>query len=716
MRYVYLAVVAAIVAAIIGFELYGQATQQRVMSSNGNTMVIAYDAPNRNTACTEQVSGNPGFSSFILNQTSAVGKRSRTFVVVGLTPQLVYYYRTICGASTVSGQFQMNLPVPTPSGVLLGFTAAPATKLPNTSVDGIKFEWGLSPGVLSSSQSCTCTPNGCTVLIGDGSNIRQEATYYLKWSWLNGSTVLRSSEVLPFALGYGTAFPPATINYTSPRCLSPGSPAFTYSTGTAVSGWYDPTPAGLWGCGLYPTSAAPALPSAGCPTSVSFSATNQCQSGYSTPLIDTDTGNRIMRVTESGTFGNNTFSGSSKRFWPTSAGWAVRWNVNDTRFLVEGENFHFTIVGFNPASMTLTGTSIPLPFATVAPFQRSPNFSISDPDIVYYLQGNNLKSYNVATLAPAVTVLDFTTMPFWVSGQTPYAIFPGGPNMCGLTQLGTSGQNTGKSAFCYNLNTHESWVIDTLLGTINGQPLTGTTFTGVQSVHEVAPGLDGEYLAIDTGKSGASGAGNSGCNVGVVDSPLAQGVVQLRTGVTKKIGLQCDQTHWAMGHSGLMMQSVPDRPMLCTGQDSRGMAYRVFTDMNPVQFPLASGCFTDTGNGTAVHLSWQNDPQGVSANKTPVLVLAYNEGRGYQCLHCNEIAALSPAVVRGTATSTRFGQTWTTASNGSPAGCPNYDTASAQISRTGRFALFASDWLGLTGTGGTCAGGRRQDFFIMELK
>ncbi len=678
----------------LGYYLYAQATSQHVITANANTMVIGYIAPN-SAACTEQAASDPGFSTILVNQTGASGLRWRYFTVIGLSPQLTYYYRTVCGGNTVSGQFTM--PAASGSaGVKLNFTAAPMTNI--GSVDGLRLEWGQSPGSLTTTQNCTCTSAGCTVQFGSGTNINQDTTYFLRYKWTLAGSVKATSSVVPVAVRAGYASG-STLAYTSPTCLSPGPPNFTYSTGTALNGWNGSGAA--WACGSYPTSTAPTLPAAGCPTSTST--TNACTAGYSTSLTDPDTGNRILRVTQNGSL-NNTATGN--QFYSFASGWRQAWNANSTKFLLMTDyGCYYDWVGFNPDSMTLTGESAYLPC------KSEWNFSSTDPDLLYMMGSGWLQSYRIST-GVTTNIKQWSADPYWVAGQSIVGMYIGGSTAC--VYSGTPGSGTGKLVGCHNVTSGQSWVIDTNVGTINGVSISGVTTSGNTGLHSVAVGRDGNYVLIDTGWGS-----NSGCATD--DHAIhAQLMVNLQTGAGVQIGNYCWLTHWAIGLDGDMYSAIGSRPALCSGFDERGVGYRSYTAMNPVPFTEATGCYSGASPGitSSTHISWLNNRAGAYANKYPVLADQWNAAgaTSYQCMGCNELTALTAYSSIGASSIHRFGQTWKTGGTDTPAGCADYIYRTSVISPDGRYALFSSDWKGGTGTGGPCGGGRRQDLFIMELK
>ncbi len=484
----------------------------------------------------------------------------------------------------------------------------------------------------------------------------------------------------------------AVLVYNSPSCL----PSTTYAAGT-------PDAAHPWACGSYPTTIAPILPAAGCPANAS--ATNTCIPGYTTSLADPDTCNRILRITENGSLNNTAFGNN---FGAANAGWLKVWNADSTKVWFTS-NGPPVWVGFNPTNMTLTGQSGNLPNVGT----NSYNFDATNPNLFYGLSSSTIWKYTFAangTISAPVALQNLNNIPGWISGQVWLALYRGGNLLCAYSGLGQQG--TGRLVACVDSVSNATYMIDTgaTQATLNGVVITGIDVGSFNSIHTVQPGTDGRYVFIDTGPQGQN------CTAGIPPHN-GQFVVDLLTGNGAQLGRYCDETHLAIGHNGVLYQAVASSSNStppCGAYDNRGEIYRAFPNLQP--YVTVAACFTTPGSNASSHFSWSNNFNDSGANQYPILVDAWNVTDGdvqHGCIGCDELYAFQSQTNALSATVYRFGQKWQSLGAN---GCSDYIYNSSQVSPNGKFALFESDWLGATGTGGSCPGGKRRDVFIMELK
>jgi hypothetical protein len=406
-------------------------------------------------------------------------------------------------------------------------------------------------------------------------------------------------------------------------------------------------------------------------------------------MRDPDTQNRILRLTTTGSLNSRAVG---PQWHPYYSGWIKAWNANSTRVLILGDQNRSYWIGFNPTTMTLTGASGLLP-TTAQNWQ----FSSSDPNLVYGLQGSNLVAYRIAS-ATLTVVVNFSSLRGYVAGQNWYALFVGGPTACVFSATYTQG--TGRLVACRNTATGLNYMIDVgrAAATLNGKLIPGVNVGNVNSLHTITPGRDGRYVFIDTGLPLGMA-----CNT-QTPPRNAQFMVDLKTGQGSQLSWYCDQTHLAVGLEGVIYQSAGSMGA-CSNAcpfSNLGHSYRTFTVPNPPL--LVSGCLP-SGN-LSTHLSWANDYPDANANFYPVLADLTNLSAGGpgNCLGCGELAAFQSRKTPQSAVMFRFGQTWKTGSQG------DYVMRSSQVSADGKWALFGSDWRNTAGAPG------HRDMFLMELK
>jgi hypothetical protein len=447
---------------------------------------------------------------------------------------------------------------------------------------------------------------------------------------------------------------PLGAQYTSPACGPAGGS----------------TP---WACGAWPAAAAPAIAAAG------------------TRTFDADTGNRVLRATASGSYGE----AATVAFKTFDGGWKRAWNATSTRFLVQswGGSGKLYWQGFDPSGMALGASG------TIPPALISAEFDPADPDLVVGLQGGVARGYNLVTAAWS-TIFDPKTAGWPAAAWT--AAW-GGRTVC----IAEGPQDVGYRVICYDRVTGRTSSIDLRAQTINGVPfpvlMNGAAVRLPATIgnHEIMLSLDGRWLAIDT-------HGNAMCSVpGLANYASTSLMLSLDARTGYEWTVACGGTHWAYGHAGVMAQSSSAR-WTATGangcaSDSRGLAVRPTDSMTDAEYRLIQPCsfFASPSWAANIHLSWLNNR---GDNQAPVIASAIG-GPG---VLGSELAAIETTAAKGQGRLWRFARHWS-----SPV-CSFLDYASPQVSPDGRWAIFPSDWQGATGTG--VCGGRRPDVFVFELK
>lgn len=453
------------------------------------------------------------------------------------------------------------------------------------------------------------------------------------------------------------------IIYTSPSCGPAG--------GTTA-----------WACGAWPSKTPPTLGATG------------------SVVRDADTGNRILRVTTAGSFGEP-LKAAFKGF---DAGWKALWNSNSTRFIVQswGGLGRAYWIKFDPATMSSSlGGVVPSAFGDY-------QFDTINPDLIVGLVGGVAKSYNVVTGAWA-TIFDPKATGWsvgsWISAW-------GGPTVC----IASVGQDTGTKTLCYDRQSGRTWLIDYRSQTINGLKfpvlLNGalTTLPATTTHHTIMVGLEGDWLAVDT-------HGNALCSVpGLANYASTTLFLNLHSKTGHEWTTACGGTHWAYGWDGAILQSASPKWTATGAQgpcnsDSRGILRRETSsaiDLGSVEL-LPCSFFQKPTWAVSVHLAW---PTNV-ANDAPVILSASNEGATPQGFMTGELDAVETIGIAYGARLWRFAQLWNEPPN---QGCGFLAYSSPSVSPNGRWAVYPSTFMGATGAGGPCTNGRRTDVFVWELK
>ncbi len=438
-------------------------------------------------------------------------------------------------------------------------------------------------------------------------------------------------------------------------------------------------------CGPWPSVSPPELGRAG------------------TAVSDPDTGNRILRVTESGSFGES--PGTAYKVF--DAGWRQAWNADNTRILVlpwrpDGTRNPAYWIGFDPEKMTLTREhgSVPSDFSDL-------QWDQDDPSLIVGLAGGVAKSYEIRRHKFA-TIFDPHKLRWrggWISSW-------GGDRVC----IAEGPQDEGRRVICYDRRTGATRTIHLGEQTSGGRPFRvllrdrPVSLPRNVGIHTITLAPDGRWLAIDT-------HGNATCSV--QDMPDYAGTalfIDLETSSAHEWNIACGQTHWAFGYGGVLIQSASPKWNAAGASgpcesDSRGIARRragLGIDTSFAQL-LPCAAFRNPTWGVNVHLTWTNN---TGDNTAPVVLSTVSSGTGAGLLW-NEIAAVQTDCDPYKAAVWRFAQTW---NDPVLKQCGFLEYSSPSVSRDGRWALFPSNWRGQTGSKGVCAAGARTDVFLFELR
>jgi putative Ig domain-containing protein len=398
-----------------------------------------------------------------------------------------------------------------------------------------------------------------------------------------------------------------------------------------------------------------------------------------TVITDPTFGSRILRVTDA-----NTKSGQS--FISTDAGFQRAWNANSTAIKLTGPHGDGYWLEFNPSAFTV-GNGSSAPAVHQVPFGARWEWSTVDPDIIYFLNGNQIAKYNKST--GVVTNLGG---PSNGDAVTYMAVVVGLDNWV-CSAAGPGSQNTYTKIFCLNpLSPSTSKFIDVYNKTINGVPQTDlnwpTSAPGqIIGVHDVSGGTGASWLEVTFHQQ------SWGANGGAVFN-LATNTWSLVTAA---------DIYWS-GHVSMGNGRYANSAGSTNGSDSRGMLLRNPDNlMNSSDYRFIEQP-PNTLNGwcDADHNSWFNSLSNPGA---PILSSRYTIVSPCNFAWAGEIVA---AAVDGSNTVWRFAHTHNS-------GSCYYTEGFAQISNDGNWALFSSSWDGTLGIDTAFGCTRRIDTFIVRL-
>ena len=398
-------------------------------------------------------------------------------------------------------------------------------------------------------------------------------------------------------------------------------------------------------------------------------------------ISDPTFGSRILRVTDGSTASGNSLI-------PEYAGYYRTWNANSTALkLMNGFGISYWLE-FNSSSFSV-GDGSARPSLHPLSFAWTWEWSAADPDIIYFLNGNQLAKYNKVT-----TVV--TNLGGPPNGDpVTYHVAVVGADTWVCSAAGSGTQNTYTKIYCLNPNTpSQSKFIDVLNKTINGiaqsDPNWPTSAAGQTiGIHSMCGSAAGTYLGVVFTQQSWGANGDSVFNL---------------TTNTWSLVTNAD-SRWS-GHSSIGNGKYVNGSGSINGMDSRGALLRDPNKlMDATQYSFIMQPPSTVGWYDGEHSSWFNASTNAQA---PVLFSRYNIVAPPSPLTWyGEIIA---AATDGTNTVWRFAHNH----NGGLVGFSGQSFA--QISNDGRWALFSSYW---DGTLGAAAGdfgfSKRIDTFIVDL-
>jgi len=406
--------------------------------------------------------------------------------------------------------------------------------------------------------------------------------------------------------------------------------------------------------------------------------------GAANSIINDPTfGSRILRATDA-----NTASGNS--LIPEYAGFYRTWNANSTALkLMNGQGISYWLE-FNPSTFRV-GDGSARPSLHPLSFAWTWEWSAVDPDIIYFLNGNQLAKYNKVTTL--VTNLggppngDTVTMHVAVVGQDSW--------VCSTAGAGT--QNSYTKIYCLNPNNpSQTKFIDVLNKTINGI---------VQSDPKWPTSAAGQTIGIHALYGSAAGAW---LGVGFVHHSWGANGEAVLNLSTNTWSLKTNADMYSSGHSSIGGKFVNGSGSI-NGMYSGGACLRDPSNlMDATRYTfIMQPPSTATGWHDGEHSSWFNASTNLHA---PVLFSRYNISTPPR-----PVPWYGEIIAAATDGSNRV---WRFAHNHNGGLVGSYTGQSfAQISNDGRWALFSSPWDGTLGpSSGDFDYPTRLDTFIVELK
>jgi hypothetical protein len=397
-------------------------------------------------------------------------------------------------------------------------------------------------------------------------------------------------------------------------------------------------------------------------------------------IKDPTFGSQILRVTDS-----NTSNGES--FISTDAGFHRAWNANSTAIKLSGPHGDGYWLEFNPNNFTV-GDGSSKPVIHPVSFGATWEWSTIDPDIIYFLNGNQIGKYNkstgVTTNLGGPSNGDLVTYMAVVLGQDNWV----------CAAAGSGAQNSYSEIFCVNpitpsVNKFINVLNKTINGLVSGDPNWPVSASGQTiGIHDIAGGTGASWLEVTF-------HGNSwGANGGAV--------FDLGTNTWSEV-TNAD-IYWS-GHVSMGNGKYVNSSGSVNGSDSRGMVVR-----NPDNLMSSSQyLFIDQPPNTlnqwcdGDHNSWLNS---MTNPGSPILISRYTIVTPCQYAWTGEIDA---AAVDGSNTVWRF------AHNHNGGNVCYYAESFAQISNDGHWALFSSYWDGKLGADTSFGCSTRIDTFIVDL-
>jgi hypothetical protein len=398
-------------------------------------------------------------------------------------------------------------------------------------------------------------------------------------------------------------------------------------------------------------------------------------------ITDPTFGSRILRVTDANAKGGESFIS-------TDSGFSRSWNANSTAIKLTGPSGDGYWLEFNPGTFQV-GTGNGEPVLHPLSFGATWEWSAVQPNIIYYLSGNTIETYNTTTGA-----------------STPLASTPTGDPVTYMAAVigldnwvcaaaGAGSQDTYTKIFCVKPSSPSTYkFIDVANALINGaaqsSPNWPTSATGETiGIHDISGGTGQNWLEVTFHQQSWGGDGGA--------------VFDLSTNTWSLV--TNGDIYWS-GHVSMGNGKYENASGSVNGDDSRGTVLRNPDNlMNSAEYVFVMQPFAPWNSWCdADHSSWLNSLTNPNA---PILDSRYSLSTACRFAWSDEIVA---AAVDGSNTVWRFAHNFNGGSQ-----C-YYAQAFAQISNDGNWALFSSYWGGTLGPDTSFGCTTRIDTFIVDLK
>lgn len=401
-----------------------------------------------------------------------------------------------------------------------------------------------------------------------------------------------------------------------------------------------------------------------------------------TVVTDPSFGARILRVTDGA---SDPVVGGRSMMTPSSSEQNA-WNSDGTKFYILTPGGQFVLYSFDPRSLKIhQDGALPMPWS------GEPEFSYTQPSIIYGVRGNNpaFQQYDTSS-AKGARVHLISECVRMKDSEFGHGVFVSADDGRLGTILGPR-QDLNFMVYVYDRKLGCRWY-NTQTGEIGGQwgPKGTVSIPDRYGVHNSRISKSGEFVEITRGASSVGKAVN-----------LIWEVATMRV---VPCLFQC-LGHHAMGYSHVVNPSQQRHPL--------DLLVRPLNDLESTAKLVSELQATPSDRyWLDLHLSWNHIDQ---EDKTPVCLSTYSGANsGVPGAPLDTIAPWENEILcaetDGKSSKVwRFAHTYSTAKNGF------WSTPRGNISRDGRFFMFTSDWenqLGQEPRGDH----HRTDVFIVELR